>query len=1115
MRTKILQFFFASFFTLGLITQQVYAQTTINLAAQCNCEVLSGTGTPTPGTPAANAGNLYIDDSTGDVYSFDGTAWTPVAKDVVHNWYGVGTTESATSINDEVYTLGKVGIGVPAPDYVLDIFESVKTGATVRIKSSGNLTGNPFDYEGGPAILFETQASVSNDRTSQGIFLNRIDSNSEWFFGNPSGYLNQVNADGFGIARMVTAGTHNNDVAQGSNLLMYINNTGNVGIGTVTPAQKLHVDGNIRSDGRNYYFGANQRLFGDNNSALYFNSANVNTTQMIFRDADNEVYGRLQGSGDGTNFGLMDKNAQWVFLSQEASNLSFRISNSEKFRVNAAGNMGIGTTGPTERLDVAGKLRVRTFDPGAATDQVLVVGNNGVVKKAAASGLGLLSTAGNDIDIAGTQINVEPILDFVHTMNSPAQQATFSAGGNVYMRAWFDGHVGIGTLTPAAGLHVSHDDGIIADGTFGAGQHLAAGAGTRLIWSPKTASFRAGLITGTQWDEANTGNYSVGLGFNALATGGFSFAGGSAATASNDYSFAYGVNTVSSGISSIAFGNLADAGGNNSFAAGNKANASANHSVAMGFESAASGLGSVALGSESVASGSNSGAWGFQTVASGTGSFAIGWQAEATGIGSKTLGAQTVSSGHNGVAIGEGTLARSRAEVAVGMFNGDYTPASASAWSANDRVFSVGIGQSASARQNAFGVYKNGKSRFDGHAEIYTDNSEQGLYMVHTGTGIGQNIIMNNATSNSVAMRINQRGLATAQDIVMENVSSTANGLYLRHNGLGVGQQIVMNNTGSFARGLDILQRGRGDAIYIAITNATSTNNLIDAQHQGLGVGAAFLNTNSSNGFNAIDARTNGTGNGVFGATTTARNAGVRGTNSKENGVWNVITALNSSGVTIAGGVSGTTTNGIAGVEGWMLKNTLADLNGTAGGFFGSIYKDATAPNGFTTLHSTRVSYITSAGQARKVDGTGASGTIVKDLNEKPVLMTSVESPEVLFTDYGEGQLVNGVAIIKLDPIFTKNIIVDQDNSVKIFVQLEGDCKGVYVANKSATGFEVRELQGGNSNVRFSYEVVANRANRVDNSGNTMYFDSRSRFAEGPEEVIPVLETSERETREN
>ncbi len=580
-----IKFILSVLITFGFILQQVSGQTTINLAGQCNCEVLSGPVVPSPGAPNADAGNLYIHSSTGDIYTFDGTAWSLVANDEDHDWYKAGTTDSPSSIADYITTDGRVGINVAAP------------------------------------------------------------------------------------------------------------------------LQHLHVGANVRADGRNYYFGANQRLFGDDNSALFFNSGNVNTTQFILRDADNEVYGRLQGSGNGTNFGLMDKNSEWVVLSQEASNISFRVSNSEKFRVNVAGNMGIGTTGPTSRLDVNGDARIRTLTAGVAGDEVVVANAAGLLRKVPRSSLGSNATAGNDIDIMGTQVSVEPIFDFVHTFNSPAQSMEYSAGGNVFMKAWFDGHVGIGgILNPAAGLHVEHDDGVIAEGTFGSGQSLSAGGGTRMVWSSKHAAFRAGQVSGTQWDDANLGNYSVALGSNTIASAGFSFAGGATTTASGDHSFAYGVNSVASGARSLSIGN--------------GSTASATNAIAIGPGATSSGNTSIALGGTAAASNNNTLAIGFETVASGNGSMAIGFQAEAIGTGSKSFGGQTIASGFNSMSFGEYTYSRSRGEIAVGMFNTDYTPAAVNTWNANDRIFVVGNGEDDANRSDAITVYKDGTTRLHGKLDM-------------------------------------------------------------------------------------------------------------------------------------------------------------------------------------------------------------------------------------------------------------------------------------------------------------------------------------------------------------------------------------------------------------
>ncbi len=51
---------------------------------------------------------------------------------------------------------------------------------------------------------------------------------------------------------------------------------------------------------------------------------------------------------------------------------------------------------------------------------------------------------------------------------------------------------------------------------------------------------------------------------------------------------------------------------------------------------------------------------------------------------------------------------------------------------------------------------------------------------------------------------------------------------------------------------------------------------------------------------------------------------------------------------------------------------------------------------------------------------------------------------------------------------------------MRVQVTLTGDCNGVYVAEKSATGFTVAELRGGASNATFDWEVAARRKGYED-----------------------------------
>ncbi|MBS1684254.1 MAG: spore surface glycoprotein BclB [Bacteroidetes bacterium] len=128
-----------------------------------------------------------------------------------------------------------------------------------------------------------------------------------------------------------------------------------------------------------------------------------------------------------------------------------------------------------------------------------------------------------------------------------------------------------------------------------------------------------------------------------------------------------------------------------------------------------------------------------------------------------------------------------------------------------------------------------------------------------------------------------------------------------------------------------------------------------------------------------------------------------------------------------------------------------------------------------------------------KIVGIGIVSTIVKDTLEKAVAMACPEAPEPLFQDLGTGRLKNGFCHVTLDPILSKNIIVDERHPIKVFVQVEDMCYGVCVKNKSAYGFDVYELNGGRSDTPFSWYVSANRSNTEINGFTSDYESFRFR----------------------
>jgi hypothetical protein len=104
------------------------------------------------------------------------------------------------------------------------------------------------------------------------------------------------------------------------------------------------------------------------------------------------------------------------------------------------------------------------------------------------------------------------------------------------------------------------------------------------------------------------------------------------------------------------------------------------------------------------------------------------------------------------------------------------------------------------------------------------------------------------------------------------------------------------------------------------------------------------------------------------------------------------------------------------------------------------------------------------------------TGTVTGAIAVSPssrVALSAIESPENWFEDFGSAQLTKGSAIVQLESLFAQTVNTDIDYHV--FLTPNGDCKGLYVSQKSPTSFEVHELGGGSSSIFFDYRIVAKR----------------------------------------
>ena len=262
-------------------------------------------------------------------------------------------------------------------------------------------------------------------------------------------------------------------------------------------------------------------------------------------------------------------------------------------------------------------------------------------------------------------------------------------------------------------------------------------------------------------------------------------------------------------------------------------------------------------------------------------------------------------------------------------------------------------------------------------------------------------------------------------------------------------------------------------------------------------------------GYNAVVAEASGsTGFGVYASGATA----VEALSSANQGIAIDASASNSTSTAVAG-MSGDGTAGL-GVFG-HLTTTLSNsgYNGRGSGVWGDAGpgENADGAGVFGTaddnyagqfanyssnnpaLVVTNLSATTGGTTAQFLDGSGnycefliggnltCSGTAMvmpKRDDNRSIEMYSPQATENWFEDYGGGHLTNGSATVALDPTYAA--MVNTGVEYRIFLTPNGDCKGLYVASKSAGSFEVRELGGGHASLSFDYKIVAKRKGMED-----------------------------------
>jgi hypothetical protein len=209
-------------------------------------------------------------------------------------------------------------------------------------------------------------------------------------------------------------------------------------------------------------------------------------------------------------------------------------------------------------------------------------------------------------------------------------------------------------------------------------------------------------------------------------------------------------------------------------------------------------------------------------------------------------------------------------------------------------------------------------------------------------------------------------------------------------------------------------------------------------------------------------------GEGRTGGVASLAGIGVQGTSTSYKGVYGVSTSSD--------GVHGASTSGVG-------------LRGTSSGFVGlvGISDQNIGLYGYTVAPNVPAFYAEHLGASGRIAGRfygdvqvignftvsgGAKNAAVPMPDGSEAVMYCQESPEPYFEDFGRAHLVNGQAHVQIEAEFASTIKRDD---YMVFLTPGGNSNGLHVSQQTANGFEVRENNGGKSDLSFTYRIIGKR----------------------------------------
>lgn len=473
---------------------------------------------------------------------------------------------------------GRVGIGTDKPEATLDVAGTIRARGGIRFDDGTVLTS------AGSAKRDSLIVNAPTLTAGGGV---------------------SANATGAGTTGKLTKWSDGPNAILGDSVITELN--GKLGIGTNNPTIKLDV---VEQTGLAQPVLQFRDSAVDSGRARLHAGTENNVKKLFFEFWKDNSPSRAVAFGM-SNPGVVTLSDDFIFSTFNGAAWS------ERMRIqNSSGNIGIGTVNPTQKLEVAGNVKISgagngivfadgtvmtTASAGGGSSPsgssiitaindpatVGVISDNRIGANLArlnganawtganvfGAGLSannaLITNVGNPIN-AGDAVNkAYTDANFVKFVPGAEQLSVGDANGTAPMINLRGGSTccsGPGGHTPAW-FKVFQNGSFVATGNLGIGVSPLQGKGYRTSWDSYKGAFRSGYAD-NEWDDANVGF--------------FSWAGGSNSTAIGLYALAFGDTNSAESTSSIVFGSGNQVKGAAGFSAGAGNRVCDTYGVALG-----------------------------------------------------------------------------------------------------------------------------------------------------------------------------------------------------------------------------------------------------------------------------------------------------------------------------------------------------------------------------------------------------------------------------------------------------------------------------------------------------------------------------------------------------